>query len=91
MTWVKRLPTSKPDHTLVRRIGQGSYGEVWLAQNIMGTWRAVKVVFRHTFSSDRPYEREFAGIQRFEPLSRGHEGLVDLLHIGRNDQAGYFY
>ena len=27
-------------------IGGGSYGDVWLARNVVGTWRAVKVVFR---------------------------------------------
>ena len=80
-----------PDHQLLRKIGAGSYGEVWLARNVMGTYRAVKCVYRKTFSSDRPYEREFTGIQKFEPISRSHEGLVDVLQIGRNDPAGYFY
>ena len=47
-----------PDHQLLRRIGGGSYGEVWLARNVMGTYRAVKIVYRKTFSNDRPYERE---------------------------------
>jgi len=31
------------------------------------------------------------GIQKFEPISRSHEGLVDILQIGRNDRDGYFY
>ena len=30
-----------PDHQLLRRIGGGSYGEVWLARSVMGTYRAV--------------------------------------------------
>jgi eukaryotic-like serine/threonine-protein kinase len=80
-----------PDHELIRRIGEGSYGEVWLARNVVGTYRAVKVVYRKTFEHDRPYEREFGGMQKFEPVSRTHEGLVNVLQIGRNDQAGYFY
>ena len=80
-----------PDHELVRRIGVGSYGEVWLARNVVGTWRAVKVVHRSRFNSHRPYEREFHGIQKFEPISRSHESQVDILHLGRNDVEGYFY
>lgn len=80
-----------PDHELIRRIGGGSYGEVWLARNVVGTYRAVKVVYRKTFEHDRPYEREFGGMQKFEPVSRTHEGLVNVLQIGCNDQAGYFY
>ncbi len=55
------------------------------------TWRAVKVVFRDRFADARPYEREFNGIQKFEPLSRSNEGFIDLLQIGRNDAEGYFY
>jgi len=30
-------------------------------------------------------------MQKFEPISRSHEGFVDILQIGRNDEAGYFY
>jgi tetratricopeptide (TPR) repeat protein len=72
-------------------IGQGSYGEVWLARNAVGTWRAVKVVYRHNFTDPKPYEREFSGIQSYEPISRTNEGLIDVLQIGRNDEEGYFY
>src|ERR1035441_9717560 len=79
-------PPVVPDHTLLRLIGRGSYGEVWLARNVMGTYRAVKVVYRATFDDERPYEREFAGIRKFEPISRSHECQVQILHIGRNDQ-----
>src|ERR1041385_253592 len=58
-----------PDHQMLRPIGRGSYGEVWLARNVMGTFRAVKVVYRKTFESDRPFEREFIGLRKFEPVS----------------------
>jgi len=84
-------PPDVPDHDMIRCIGQGSYGEVWLARNAVGTWRAVKVVRRARFKDERPYEREFIGIQKYEPISRTNEGLVDVLQIGRNDTAGYFY
>jgi tetratricopeptide (TPR) repeat protein len=82
-------PPAIPDHELLRRIGGGSYGEVWLARNILGGWRAVKIVYRNSFDHDRPFEREFAGIQKFEPISRTHESQVDILHVGRGE--GYFY
>jgi serine/threonine protein kinase len=76
---------------LLRCIGGGSYGGAWLARNALGAYRAVKIVHRHTFEHDRPFEQEFGGIQNFEPISRSHEGLVDLLQVGRNDPEGYFY
>jgi tetratricopeptide (TPR) repeat protein len=82
-------PPPIPDHELIRLIARGSYGEVWLARSALGTLRAVKIVHRQTFWHDHPFEREFKGIQRFEPISRSHEGLVDILQVGRGD--GFFY
>src|SRR5438552_6018764 len=88
---IPRLAALIPDHEVLRRIGSGSYGEVWLSRSVTGAYRAVKVVHRASFEQDKPYEREFAGILKFEPISRAHEGHVDILHVGRNDAAGYFY
>jgi serine/threonine protein kinase len=81
-----------PDYELLRRIGRGAYGEVWLARNqATGALRAAKIVWRHTFEDARPFQREFAGIQRFERISREHPSQLALFHIGRNEPAGYFY
>jgi serine/threonine protein kinase len=92
---VATLPSSAPpaisDHTLIRRIGAGSYGEVWLARNVLGEPRAVKVIYRDRFADPRPFEREFEGIQRFEPISRSHPSQLAILHVGKNDEAGLFY
>src|SRR5262252_5729547 len=84
-------PLHVPDYELLRLIGRGAYGEVWLARSVMGAYRAVKVVYRQSFDHERPYEREFAGIQKFEPISRSHDSQVDILHVGRNAAEGYFY
>src|SRR5215212_7122270 len=79
------------DHVLIRRIGKGAYGEVWLVRNVIGGFRAAKVIYRRTFSENRPFEREFEGICKFEPISRTHPGLVTILQVGENLAAGYFY
>jgi WD40 repeat protein len=84
-------PPPVPDHQIIARIGSGSYGEVWLARSITGALRAVKVVWRSRFSSERPYDREFHGIVQFEPISRLHPGVVNVLHVGRDDAAGCFF
>src|SRR5215475_14105861 len=80
-----------PEHELLSPIAAGAYSQVWLARNRLGVLRAVKIVHRASFDHDRPFEREFAGIKAFEPISRSHEGLVDLLQVGRDDDAGYLY
>jgi len=82
-------PIAVPDHALLRRIGRGSYGEVWLARNALGQYRAVKIVHRNAFDNDRPFEREFSGIKQFEPVSRSHESQLNVLHVGRGPD--YFY
>ncbi|MCL4181454.1 MAG: hypothetical protein KJ072_27410 [Verrucomicrobia bacterium] len=83
-------PPQVPDHELLRQTGGGSYAEVWLARNTLGTLRAVKIVYRHVFEVNRPFEREFRGIQRFEPISRTHEGLVGILQVGSAEDHFYY-
>src|SRR6185503_7382395 len=60
------------------------------ARTTLGTWRAVKFVRRSSFDDDRPFEREFAGIQRFEPISRSHESQLNILHVGRAADGFYY-
>ena len=83
------LPVPEPDgaaprpvvaeHQLIRRIGLGSGGEVWLAKNALGTYRAVKIIFRKSFAWPKPYEDEFQGLLKFEPLSRQHDEALRAL------------
>lgn len=80
-----------PNHELLRCIGKGAYGEVWLARDEIGSYHAVKVVHRSSFGDGGPFDREFRGIQQYTPISRTHHGLVHILHVGRNKDAGYFF
>lgn len=80
-----------PDHDVLRKIGGGAYGEVWLARGVTGALRAVKVVWREDFEDTRGFEREFEGILKFEPISRDHPGLMNILHVGRSPDGVSFY
>ena len=70
-------------------IGRGAYGEIWLARTVTGAFRAVKIVYRSTFESERAFLREFEGMSAFEPISRAHAGFINILHVGRT--TGYLY
>lgn len=80
-----------PNYELLRQVGQGAYGEVWLARDAVGLLRAVKFVYRRSFPEPAPYEREFEGIRQFTPIALRHSGLVHVLHVGRDDPRGFFY
>lgn len=82
---------SIPHYSLIRPIGRGGYGEVWLASDAVGVYRAIKFVYRNSFSEAAPYEREFEGIRCFSPVALRHPGMIHLLHVGRNNALGYFY
>ncbi|MBA3962856.1 MAG: PEGA domain-containing protein [Chthoniobacterales bacterium] len=85
-----RIP-SIPDHEMLGIIGRGGYGEIWLARSLTNALRAVKVVYRDSFESERTFNREFEGMSAFEPISRAHDGFVDILHVGRSVSGRFFY
>lgn len=80
-----------PDHRLCRCIGRGAYGEVWLAEDMFGYPKAVKLIRRDRFEHAEPFEREFRGLKEFARISLSHPGLVHLLHVSRNDTEGFLY
>jgi tetratricopeptide (TPR) repeat protein len=51
----------------------------------------VKIVYRSTFADQRPFDREFDGIKKFEAISHSHPSQLSLFQVGRNAEDGYFY
>jgi serine/threonine protein kinase len=72
-------------------IGRGAYGEVWLARAITGVYRAVKIISRSKFSEAGPFEREFRGLKEFAAISVKEPSQLAVLHVGRNEDVGFFY
>src|SRR5260370_16879029 len=80
-----------PNHEMVRSIGRGSYGEIWLARSLTGTWRAVKIVDRRTFESDKAFQRGFDGMAKLEPISRNDSCFMNTLHFAPHHPATSSY
>ena len=85
-------PPDTPDYELFNPpFGEGAYGKVWLARNATGQWRALKVVYLANFDQNAdPYEREFNGIKKYQPVSDKHPNLLRVEFVSEK-QAGYFY
>lgn len=80
-----------PDYQLVKQIGRGSYGDVWIAADRLGGLKAVKIVRQVSYGSAEPFRREFRGVEHYTPLSRKHPGLVQVLHVGLDPNGSAFY
>ena len=74
--------------TLIREIGRGAYGIVYLAKDSTGTSAAVKVCARDDTDTGR-YERELRGAKLYRTIPAG-EGLVRMLDLGECEWGFYF-
>ena len=78
-------PPEIPDFHLIRSIGQGAFGRVWLARSKTGVHRAVKILHKPHLT-----EVEFDGIRAYEIHARGHANLVQILHVGETADCFYY-
>ena len=81
-----------PDLRLIRRVGAGSFGEVWIAENrTTGKVLAVKVVTRKSPDAADRAGREIASLIRLDagvPIQ--HENLLTIHHVGRTHDFLYY-
>jgi hypothetical protein len=81
-----------PDFDLIRSIGSGGFGEVWLARNrATGRLRAVKLIPLSSSSRGDPAAREIGSITRLEANSRcRHPNLLQIHHVGKTAQYLFY-
>ncbi len=85
-------PPCLPDFDLLRVIGEGGFGQVWLAKNqTTGQLRAVKVIRLHGSTGSLRAGREISSITRLESnLRQQHPNLLTIHHVGRTDEFLYY-
>ncbi len=89
--WSEPLPATPGYELFHPPFAEGAYGKVWLAKTKSGQWRALKVVYLAKFENNPdPYEREYAGIQKYQPVSDRHPGLLRVEFLSEK-KADYFY
>ncbi len=81
------LPCVK-DFEIVRRIGKGGFGCVYLAHDLTGHPCALKVITRESLGG-YSYEREYDSLRSYMPFSDKHPNLLCVRHVGTGD--GFFY
>lgn len=88
---VRSEPPQIPNHKLLRCIGRGGFGEVWLAVDALSKWTAVKVVYAGSCDHTRGFEQEFRGLKNYDELANTDGSLMPIRNIGRDEQKGIFY
>ncbi|MHB8897372.1 MAG: serine/threonine-protein kinase [Thermoguttaceae bacterium] len=85
-------PPEVPDFELLRQIGRGGFGEVWLARNLAtGHLRAVKLIPLQAGGNAGPAGREITSLTRLEAnVRQKHPNLLDIQHVGRTVQHLYY-
>lgn len=78
------------DYELIRVIGKGSFGEVWVALDATGTPCALKIIYKGE-SDDQIFNKELEGVTSYLPISRSNLGLVTILHVGKDPENEFYY
>lgn len=85
-------PPEVPDFELVRPIGEGGFGQVWLGRNrTTGLLRAVKLIpLRHEGRTDLA-GREIASLTHLETrIGSHHPNLMVIHHVGKTDDYLFY-
>lgn len=81
-----------PEYELIRPIGEGGFGRVWLAKNrTTGLLRALKLVPLARSGGADPAGREIMSLTRLEAnLRHQHADLLTIYHVGKTAHHLYY-
>ncbi len=86
-----RFPPPKiKDYQLIKLIGEGSFGQVWLALDATDSPCALKIIYKEKSKKDL-FWKEFEGVKNYLPISRSNLGLVTVLHVGKSEDESFYY
>ena len=81
-------PPEIPNYRLIKRVGEGAFGEVWLAEEVLTRiYRAVKIIRGRGTSKQRV---ELEGVRQYQQRSHGHPHLVQVLTVGQTPDCLYY-
>lgn len=84
-------PPEIPDFDLLRPIGQGGFGQVWLARNqTTGHLRAIKVIPLRRSGVVDAAGREITSLTRLEARLRPHPNLLTIHHVGKTSEYLFY-
>ncbi|MCK5843940.1 MAG: protein kinase, partial [Victivallales bacterium] len=70
--------------------GSGAYGDVWIAEDLSGVKRAVKVLDKRKLTSMGVLRKEERALSLFRLNVPKHPNLVEILHVGETDDHLYY-
>lgn len=77
-----------PNFDLIKRIGEGSYGQVWIAKDLLGNSFAAKVF--PNGDDESLTNQEWQGIESYRAISLRHPELLSIYHIGKTSSLCYY-
>ncbi|MCK6457955.1 MAG: serine/threonine protein kinase [Phycisphaerae bacterium] len=84
-------PPIIPEYDLLKRIGSGGFGHVWLAKHrLTGLLHAVKIISRAGGAQGDAAQLELEGIRRVKERIAGHPHLIPIEHVGQTDASLYY-